>query len=82
MYLRKLQKKSFLNNFNFFIAPQIVPIVSGSTINIDDAVSTGTTDQIFSSINLQLCLWLGCIATAYVCYAFGKFACKIMIQGT
>lgn len=60
---------------------EVVPQVSGSNINIDDAISTGITHSIESSITTQLIVWGINILCTYVCYAFGKFACKIMIQG-
>ncbi|CAG9760021.1 unnamed protein product [Ceutorhynchus assimilis] len=63
------------------LVTEVVPTVNGLTMTIDDAVSTGELHSIFSNPTLQITVWVICISTAYLCYAFGKFACKIMMQG-
>nr|AHY28560.1 chitin synthase II [Anthonomus grandis] len=61
---------------------EVVPQVTGTNITVDDAISTGIVHIIYSDINLQAAIWGVSVVSAYACYAFGKFACKIMIQGS
>ncbi|XP_076251773.1 chitin synthase chs-2-like [Rhynchophorus ferrugineus] len=61
---------------------EIIPQVSGSNVSTSDGVSTGGTEYITNSILYQLIILGVNIATTYICYAFAKFACKIMIQAS
>ncbi|KAL1490875.1 hypothetical protein ABEB36_011558 [Hypothenemus hampei] len=49
--------------------------------NLVDARSIGDPIFITNDIVVQVVIWLICISSTYICYAFGKFASKIMIQG-
>lgn len=61
---------------------QIVPVVGDAgTPNISDAILTGLGTQITTNYMTPLWVFIINIIATYVCYAFGKFACKILIQG-
>lgn len=61
---------------------EVIPQVSNTNSSVDDAVSTGQNQYLNNKVLYQLIIWFVNIASTYICYAFGKFACKIMIQGS
>ncbi|XP_048522963.1 chitin synthase chs-2 [Dendroctonus ponderosae] len=87
LYIREGTIGYMFNNFTAtfgnhrMMVTEVIPTISGISNGVDDAVSSGVTQPIYSDITLQLSIWFVCIATAYICYAFAKFSCKIMIQG-
>ncbi|KAJ8967543.1 hypothetical protein NQ314_002858 [Rhamnusium bicolor] len=59
---------------------EIEAVVGGAEINYTDAVATGFGTVIETSYWTPISVWLINIMATYICYAFGKFSCKIMIQ--
>lgn len=47
----------------------------------ENAIASGRHPIITTSIWTGFWVWLINIAATYICYAFGKFSCKVMIQG-
>lgn len=47
----------------------------------DNAIASGRYPIITTSVWTGVWVWLINIAATYICYAFGKFSCKVMIQG-
>nr|ALM23646.1 chitin synthetase 2 [Leptinotarsa decemlineata]AMN92726.1 chitin synthase 2 [Leptinotarsa decemlineata] len=74
------------NDFNdifsthYLNVSEIEPIVGSSGIDYMDAVATGYGIVKETSIWVPLVVWMINCLTTYLCYAFGKFACKILIQ--
>lgn len=66
--------------YHFFIFMQITPTVDSAS-NISDAILTATGTKITTSYTTPLWIFIINIISTYVCYAFGKFTCKILIQG-
>lgn len=61
---------------------EIKPSANGLTLpDLADVVPTGETIDIDADFYIMLYVLLTQICCAYFCYIFGKFACKIMIQG-
>ncbi|CAH1104222.1 unnamed protein product [Psylliodes chrysocephalus] len=67
-------------NDHSYNVTQIEPIVGTSHVNYTDAVSSITSITMETSFWTPLLVFLLNIGTTYMCYAFSKFACKIMIQ--
>nr|QAX32942.1 chitin synthase II [Diabrotica virgifera virgifera] len=63
-----------------FNVTQIEPVVGTSNINYTDAVADIHPNTMETSYWTPIVTWLINILSTYICYAFGKFACKIMIQ--
>ncbi|KAJ8965787.1 hypothetical protein NQ317_015736 [Molorchus minor] len=59
---------------------EIEPMVGDSDANLGEAIANGFGTITETSIWTPLSVWLINIMATYICYAFGKFACKIMIQ--
>ncbi|KAJ8965259.1 hypothetical protein NQ317_019736 [Molorchus minor] len=55
-------------------------MVGDSDANLGEAIANGFGTITETSIWTPLSVWLINIMATYICYAFGKFACKIMIQ--
>lgn len=89
MFILWLQGDSPMNLFNlmgeaFSPHPILVEeITGGLSLSLPDVVQTqvGDTTEIDSEPNAVIYVLLIQIIAAYLCYIFGKFACKILIQG-
>lgn len=57
-------------------------MISPSEINYEDAIITGKHTIKFTTYWTPLGVLIVNALSTYICYAFGKFACKIMIQTT
>ncbi|XP_046403163.1 chitin synthase chs-2 isoform X1 [Ischnura elegans] len=53
----------------------------GIVPDLSDAVPTGETVEMTVSYSTNIYVLIIQIISAYICYIFGKFACKILIQG-
>ncbi|XP_065208101.1 chitin synthase chs-2-like isoform X5 [Planococcus citri] len=61
---------------------EIKPVGDGLTLpDLAEIVPTGETVEIDADYNIIIYVLLAQIFCSYFCYIFGKFACKIMIQG-
>nr|CAI5838117.1 unnamed protein product [Callosobruchus analis] len=58
----------------------IPPMLRTSSIDYDDAIPTGLERIRLTSVWVPITVFLINIISTYICYAFGKFACKIMVQ--
>ncbi|CAG9817347.1 unnamed protein product [Phaedon cochleariae] len=58
---------------------EIEPIV-GTISFYEEAVATGNGKSEKVTIWIPLIVWFINISSTYICYAFGKFSCKILIQ--
>lgn len=54
--------------------------MGSGTINFDDAISLSTGLYVEPSVLTPVWVWLINVLTTYICYAFAKFSCKILIQ--
>nr|CAD7200070.1 unnamed protein product [Timema douglasi] len=64
------------------VVTEIKQLISGSGLpDLSDVTPTGETVDMMSWANTPLYVLLIQILSAYLCYIFGKFACKIVIQG-
>ncbi|CAH0556147.1 unnamed protein product [Brassicogethes aeneus] len=59
---------------------EIIPIVGSSSIHLEDAISTGYNFYTTTNVMTPIWVWLINILATYLCYAFGKFSCKILMQ--
>ncbi|KAG5866370.1 hypothetical protein JTB14_021883 [Gonioctena quinquepunctata] len=59
---------------------EIEPIIGTSGINYNDAISNGYGIMKETTVWTPLLVWFINIFATYICYAFGKFSCKILIQ--
>ncbi|XP_066253334.1 chitin synthase chs-2-like isoform X2 [Euwallacea similis] len=80
LYIREKDVDFLFNNMGSIFSSHNMTVVE-KVLSTDHGISSGASVTINSSPALQLSVWLVCIAATYICYAFGKFACKIMIQG-
>ncbi|BES88625.1 chitin synthase [Nesidiocoris tenuis] len=60
---------------------EIRPTGTSSLPDLADVVATGEIVDIDAEYNTAIYVLLIQICAAYLCYIFGKFACKIVIQG-
>ncbi|XP_067001405.2 chitin synthase chs-2 [Anabrus simplex] len=62
---------------------EVKPIMSGTSIipDFSDAIPVGDREDVDAWHNTAIYVLIIQILSAYLCYIFGKFACKIMIQG-
>ncbi|XP_054284217.1 chitin synthase chs-2-like isoform X1 [Macrosteles quadrilineatus] len=61
---------------------EIKPVFGGTSLpDLADVTPTGEVIDIEAQYNTALYVLLMHIISAYLCYIFGKFACKIVIQG-
>nr|AYU70919.1 chitin synthase 2 [Cryptolestes ferrugineus] len=68
------------NKHNILVT-EIEPIIGGnSKINFDDVIATGGKVLIQTNYWTPITVFLINIGCTYICYAFGKFSCKVMIQ--
>ncbi|VEN49053.1 unnamed protein product [Callosobruchus maculatus] len=58
----------------------IPPMLRTSSIDYNDAIPTGLERIRLTSVWVPITVFLINISSTYICYAFGKFACKIMVQ--
>ncbi|XP_034946911.1 chitin synthase chs-2 isoform X1 [Chelonus insularis] len=58
------------------------PTVTGGAVpDLSEIISNGDTEQVFTDMNAAVYVLLLQIFGSYFAYIFGKFACKILIQG-
>ncbi|XP_067001404.2 chitin synthase chs-2 isoform X2 [Anabrus simplex] len=62
---------------------EVKPIMSGTSIipDLSDAIPVGDREDVDAWHNTAIYVLIIQILSAYLCYIFGKFACKILIQG-
>ncbi|XP_066142426.1 chitin synthase chs-2-like [Euwallacea fornicatus] len=79
-YIKEGDVSFLFNNMGSIFSSHNMTVAEKVT-STDPGISAGASITISSNLVLQLSIWFVCIAATYICYAFGKFACKIMIQG-
>ncbi|XP_063242061.1 chitin synthase chs-2 isoform X2 [Bacillus rossius redtenbacheri] len=88
LFVKDESLPNFFSQFNTafsqhtIVVTEIKPIVAGVGLpDLSDITRTGDTVEMESWGNTPAYVLIIQIAAAYLCYVFGKFACKIVIQG-
>lgn len=63
------------------VAEEVATAFSSALPNLVEASQAGDTVDIDTVYNTVTYVLIIQISRAYLCYVFGKFACKILIQG-
>ncbi|EEB10859.1 chitin synthase, putative [Pediculus humanus corporis] len=70
-----------LQPHKIMVSENLVKIQSGTLPDLQDLTLTGDTVDIDASYHAAIYILLIHVQAGYLCYVFGKFACKILIQG-
>ncbi|CAB3373394.1 Hypothetical predicted protein [Cloeon dipterum] len=87
LHMRGQSVPNFLAMFNTGFSEhkitinEVRPSSTSTLSDLANAIPTGETTEIDAAYNTAFYVLLIQICAAYICYIFGKFACKIMIQG-
>nr|XP_022916186.1 uncharacterized protein LOC111426064 [Onthophagus taurus] len=74
---------NFINAFHShnITVKEITPIDVLKDLYLEDAISPSMSTKILSDVMTPVWVFLIFIGSTYICYVFGKFACKTYIQG-